>query len=57
MRTLILLGILTACVVVAIVECSDRSDRRKVAAHAGGGLLVGFLLWRLIVHAGVFDNW
>lgn len=57
MRTLILLGILTACVVVAIVECSDRSDRRKVAAHAGGGLLVGFVLWRLIVHAGVFDNW
>jgi hypothetical protein len=57
MRTLILLGILAACVAVAIIECRDRSNRGKVAAHAAGGLLVGFLLWRLIVHAGVFDNW
>lgn len=57
MRTLILLGILTLCVAIAIKECGDRSDGRKVTLHAIGGLIAGLIIWRLIVATGVFDDW
>lgn len=57
MRTLIFLGICAACVTIAIVECRDRSDRRKLTTHAIVGLLVGYFLWKVIVWAGLFDNW
>lgn len=57
MRTLIFLGICAACVAVAIVECRDRSDRRKLSIHIIGGLVAGYVIWKLIVWAGAFDNW
>lgn len=57
MRTLIFLGICAACVGIAIAECRDRSDRKKVIRHGLVGLVVGVFLWKLIVHAGAFDNW
>jgi len=57
MRTLIFLAICAASVGIAIVECRDRSDRGKVLRHGVVGLVVGVFLWKLIVHAGAFDNW
>lgn len=57
MRTLIFLGICAACVGIAIAECRDRGDRRKVVTHGVTGLFVGVFIWKLIVWAGAFDNW
>ncbi len=57
MRTLIFLGICAACVAVAVVECRDRTNRRALTTHVIAGLVAGYLLWKLIVWAGVFDNW
>lgn len=57
MRTLIFLGICAACVGIAIAECRDRSDRRKVVTHGAVGLVAGYVIWKLIVWAGAFDNW
>jgi len=57
MRTLIFLGICAACVAIAIAECRDRDDRRKVVMHGVTGLFAGVFIWKLIVWAGAFDNW
>lgn len=57
MRTLIFLGICAVCVGIAIAECRDRSDHKKVIWHGLVGLIFGVFLWKLIVHAGAFDNW
>ncbi len=57
MRTLIFLGICAACVAIAIAECRDRDDRRKVVIHGVTGLFAGVFIWKLIVWAGAFDHW
>jgi hypothetical protein len=57
MRTLIFLFICGLCVTVAVMECRDRSNFKKTAFHAASGLVIGFIIWKLIVRAGVFDGW
>ena len=57
MRTLIFIGICAATVGIAIWECRDRSDGRKIATHTIVGLAVGLAIWKFIGFLGVFDNW
>jgi hypothetical protein len=42
---------------IAIAECRDRDDRRKVVMHGVTGLFAGVFIWKLIVWAGAFDHW
>ncbi|MEO6245798.1 MAG: hypothetical protein ABIQ12_10205 [Opitutaceae bacterium] len=57
MRTLILIAICAACVGLAVGECRDRTDRGKVFQHGTVGLVVGLVLWKFLVYAGMFDHW
>lgn len=56
MRTLILILICAACATLAVMECGNRKDRRAVAVHAAIGVFIGWVIFRLLAHAGLFER-
>ena len=56
MRTLILIFICAVCATLAVMECSDRKNRRAVAVHAAIGVFIGWVIFRLLAHAGLFER-
>ncbi len=56
MRTLLLIVICAVCATLGVMECRDRKNRRAVAVHAGIGIFIGWLIFRLIAHAGLLSR-
>ncbi|MBL9188515.1 MAG: hypothetical protein JNK23_13595 [Opitutaceae bacterium] len=57
MRTLILIFLCALCATVAVLECHNRRNGRAVVAHAVIGAFIGWIIFKLIVHAGLFDSY
>ncbi|MBL9201346.1 MAG: hypothetical protein JNL39_12615 [Opitutaceae bacterium] len=56
MRTLLLLILCGLCATLAVMECRDRKNRRSLVVHAGIGVFIGWVIFRLIVHTGIFER-
>lgn len=56
MRTLILIFICAVCATIAVMEGGNRKDGRAVVVHAAIGVFIGWVIFRLIAHAGVFER-
>lgn len=57
MRTLILLILCAVCATIAVMECNNRHNARAVLTHAAIGVFIGWIIFKIIVHAGLFSGY
>ncbi|MDP3069074.1 MAG: hypothetical protein Q8N18_02245 [Opitutaceae bacterium] len=57
MRTLILIFLCALCATIAVLESHNQRKGRNVVAHALIGAFIGWVIFKLIAHAGLFESY